>query len=127
MVATLIVGDLFAIALVTLIGFVSHGEAGSSFLPSMAAIFFPLCIAWFCLAPALGLFQPQTTLPPKQLWRPALSALFAAPLAAVLRGFMLNAPVIPIFAVVLGVTSAFGMVIWRGLYLLLKQNSSEER
>jgi hypothetical protein len=34
--------------------------------------------------------------------------IFAAPLAAVLRGFLLNAPVIPIFAAVLAATSAVG-------------------
>jgi DUF3054 family protein len=93
----------------------------------MAAIFFPLSIAWFGLAPALGLFQEQTASNPKQLWRPALTALFAASLAAVLRGFLLNAPVIPIFAVVLGATFAFGMVIWRGLYFLLKLKVIKER
>jgi hypothetical protein len=112
----LILGDLLAIALITVFGFVTHGEAGLDFLPRMAAIYFPLSISWFLLAPALGLFQPETTSGPKQLWRPALVALFAAPLATVLRGLILNAPIIPIFAVVLAVTSALGMVLWRGLY-----------
>jgi hypothetical protein len=117
----LIFGDLLAIALVTFIGFATHGEASLSFLPRMAAIFFPLCIAWFLLAPSLGLFQRETTSNPKQLWRPALAAVFAAPFAAVLRGFILNAPIIPIFAAVLSVTSALGMVIWRSLYFFLNR------
>lgn len=117
----LIVGDLLAIALITLVGFVSHGEAGVSFLPRMAAMFFPLSISWFLLAPALGLFQQDKTSTLGQLWRPALTALFAAPLAAVLRGFILNAPILPVFAVVLSFTSAFGMLIWRGLYLILRR------
>lgn len=123
----LILGDILAIAFITVVGFATHGEAGLAFLPRMAAIYFPLSISWFLLAPALGLFQQETTSNPKQLWRPALTALFAAPLAAVLRGLLLNAPVIPIFAVVLGATTALGMVIWRGLYFLLKQNSSKKR
>jgi hypothetical protein len=42
----------------------------------------------------------------------------AAPLAAVLRGFLLNAPVIPIFAAVLALVSASGMVSWRAVYFL---------
>jgi hypothetical protein len=117
----LILGDLLAIALVTIIGFITHGEADLSFLPRMAALYFPLSISWFLLAPSLGLFQRETTSNPKQLWRPALAAFFAAPLAAVLRGFILNAPIIPIFAVVLAGTSALGMVIWRGLYIFLKR------
>jgi len=117
----LIPGDLLAIALITLIGFATHGEAGLSFLPRMAAIFFPLSLAWFILAPLLGLFQQETTSNPKQLWRPALTALFAAPLAAVLRGLILHAPIIPVFALVLSATTALGMVIWRGVYFLLKR------
>ena len=115
----LILGDLLAIALVTLIGFATHGEADVSFVPRMAAIYVPLSISWFLLAPSLGLFQRATTSLPKQLWRAAWAMLFAAPLAAVLRGFLLNAPVIPIFAVVLALVSALGMVLWRALHILL--------
>ena len=114
----LILGDLLAIALVTIIGFVTHGETDLSFLPRMAALFFPLSMAWFVLAPALGLFRADETRSAQQLWRPALAMLFAAPLAAFLRGFLLNAPVIPIFAAVLASVSALGMVLWRSLYLL---------
>ena len=114
----LILGDTLAIAIITLTGFATHNEADLSFLPRMAAAFFPLVIAWFLLAPWLGLFQDEIIHKPRQLWRPALSALFAAPLAAVLRGFILNAPIIPIFVVVLGATLAFGITLWRGLYFL---------
>jgi len=119
----LILGDILAIVLVTFIGFATHGEAELSFLPRMAAAFFPLVISWFLLAPFVGLSQDQTLRNPRQLWRPALAALFAAPLAAVLRGFLLNAPIIPIFAAVLAVTSALGMVLWRALYLLWHRNA----
>jgi hypothetical protein len=117
----LILGDLLAIGLITFIGFASHGEAGVSFLPRMAATFFPLSISWFLLAPALGLFQPEIASSLKQLWRPALTALFAAPLATVLRGLLLNAPIIPIFAVVLSATSIVGLLIWRTLFLVLSR------
>ena len=116
-------GDALAIGLVTLIGFATHGEAALSFLPRFAAIYFPLSISWFLLAPALGLFQQKTIADPKQLWRPALTALFAAPLAAVLRGLILNAPIIPVFALVLGGTTALGMVLWRGLYFHFNRGS----
>ena len=113
----LLIGDLLAIALLTLIGFATHGEADMLFAPRMAALYFPLSVAWFLLAPALGLFQQEITSDPKQLWRPVLAMLFAAPLAAVFRGFLLNAPIIPIFAAVLAATSALGMVIWRAVYV----------
>ena len=119
--SVLMLGDILAIGLVTIIGFATHGHTGLSFLPRMAATFFPLVIAWFLLAPWLGLFQDEVIHNSRQLWRPALTALFAAPMAVVLRGFMLNAPIIPIFAVVLSATSALGMVVWRALYFLLNR------
>jgi len=121
----LVLGDILAILITIFIGFATHGEVGAAspspdiVLPRMAAMFFPLTIAWFLLSPFLGLFQPEFVSNPKQLWRPVLAMIFAAPLAAVLRGFLLNAPIIPIFAVVLGATSAFGMLVWRGMYLFL--------
>jgi hypothetical protein len=121
----LILGDIFAIALVTLIGFATHGEAEASFLPRMGAAFIPLIISWFILTPALGLFQDTTVLSAKQLWRPALGMIFAASFAAVLRGLILNAPIIPIFAVVLSATSAFGMLVWRGIFLLLNRRTTK--
>ena len=119
----LILGDAVTIALLTFVGFAAHGEAGVSFLPRFAAIYFPLSAAWFLLASALGLFHQEIIANPKQLWRPALAALFAAPLAAVLRGFLLNAPVIPVFALVLGGTTALGIVLWRGLYFRFNHGS----
>jgi hypothetical protein len=113
----LILGDLITITLITLIGFATHGEADLAFFPRMAALYIPLALAWFLLAPALGLFGRETDL--RQLWRAALAMIFAASLAAVLRGFILHAPIIPIFAGVLACVSALGMVLWRGLYVLL--------
>lgn len=119
----LIAGDLLAIAVVTVIGFATHNEADVSFLPRMAIVFFPLTVPWFLLAPWLGLFQQAITSNPKQLWRPAFVMIFAASLAVVIRGLILGAPIIPIFAVVLGVTSALGMLIWRGIFFLLNRKN----
>lgn len=123
----LILGDILAIGLITLIGFATHGETDLAFLPRMAATFFPLVIGWFLLAPRLGLFQEEVISQARQLWRPALTAFFAAPMAAVLRGLMLNAPIIPIFAIVLGAASALGMVVWRALYFLLHRKARQGR
>ena len=111
------IGDTLALLITTLIGFVTHGEGNLSFLPRFLAAFIPLVIAWFLLAPWFGLFQSEITSNFKLLWRPVLALIFAAPLAVVFRGLILNAPIIPIFAIVFGATSAFGMVIWRGFYL----------
>jgi hypothetical protein len=48
--------------------------------------------------------------------------LFAGPLAALLRGLILNASIIPVFAVVLSATSALGMLIWRGSFYFLARD-----
>ncbi len=115
----LFAGDILAIAIVTLIGFVTHNQANLDFLPRMAATFFPLTAAWFLAAPGLGLFDAPVTANPRQLWRPLLAMVLAGPLAAVLRAFWLGGAVIPVFVVVLSGTSALGMLAWRGLWLLL--------
>ncbi len=117
----LIIGDILAIAVVTIIGFTMHGEANTSFLPRIAAAFVPLCISWFLFAPWFGLFDEEIFRNARQLWRPALAMIFAGPLAVVLRGLILNTPVIPIFGVVLSTTSAFGMVIWRAIYSIINR------
>ncbi|HTP00402.1 MAG TPA: DUF3054 family protein [Anaerolineales bacterium] len=113
----LILGDLFSLALVTLIGFASHGEFTAAFVPRMGAAWVPLCIGWFVLAPQLDLFQASITSQAAQLWRPAFVLLFAGPFAAILRGIVLNAPVVPSFAVVLSITGALGVTIWRLIWL----------
>jgi hypothetical protein len=120
---TLAVGDAIALAVVTLVGFGSHGELSAGFLPRMAAAFVPLCAGWFLLAPWLGLFNPGTRLCPSQLWRPAFVMLFAGPLATVVRGMLLGVPVIPSFAIVLTATSALGLSAWRGICLLLSRGN----
>lgn len=119
----LLTGDVLAIAIVTAIGFATHNEADFSFLPRMAIVFFPLVIAWFLLAPWMGLFEQKITSNPGQLWRPAFVMIFAASLTVIVRGLILGAPIIPVFAAVLGGTSALGMLIWRSLYFLLNRKN----
>jgi Protein of unknown function (DUF3054) len=117
----LILGDALTLLIVTLIGFATHGETSISILPRMLTTFIPLLIGWFLLAPWFQLSNSEIYSNPKQLGRPALTMLSAGPLAVVLRGLILNAPIIPIFAVVLSATSALGMMIWRTLYLILNR------
>lgn len=121
--SALIVGDLLTLLITTLVGFATHGETDLSFLPRLAASYLPLSVSWLLLAPWFGLFRPEITSNPKQLWRPALALLFAAPLAALLRALILHSVVIPIFAIVLGATSALGIIIWRGIYFVLNHKS----
>jgi hypothetical protein len=111
--ATLILGDILALLLVTLIGFATHGEFSLASLPRMAAVLIPLCLGWFLLAPSLGLFDPRLTHTASELWRPAFVMLFAGPFATLLRSMLLGDTVIPSFAVVLTLTSAVALTLWR--------------
>ena len=121
----LFISDAVAIALVTFAGFAFHGETDASILPRFLLSYVPLTVAWFIIAPLLGLYQPEITSNPKQLWRPALAMIFAAPLAALSRANILGSMVIPVFANVLAATSALGMVVWRGIYLFMKPKRAD--
>jgi len=117
----LILGDILALAIVTIIGFVTHGEGSLEYLPRMSAAFFPLIIAWMILAPWFELFNPEVASNLKLIWRVPLAVIFTAPLALIFRGFILNGPIIPIFAVVFTITSAFGLIVWRLIYFLFSK------
>ena len=119
----LVFGDLLALLIVTVIGFASHGETSLSALPRIPTTFLPLTAAWFLTAPWLGLFRPQVTHNPRLLWRPLLAMLLAAPTAATLRGFMLNVPVLPLFALILGGSAALIMTVWRAIFWLLRRGT----
>ena len=112
----LALGDVLAVAVITVIGFATHGETDLSFIPRMGTTFFPLVVSWFLIAPWLGLFDEQIVLNRRQLWRPALGMILAAPMTAILRAAMLNGAALPLFTLILGSTSALGMLIWRGIY-----------
>jgi hypothetical protein len=114
----LVFGDILALVTVTIIGFITHGEGGLEYLPRMAAAFVPLAIAWLALAPWFKLFDLEAAFHIKTFGRIALAVVFAAPLALIFRGLFLNAPIIPIFAVVFTLTSAFGLILWRVIHFL---------
>ena len=120
----LILGDVLAIALLTIIGFATHGETGATFLPRMGAAFFPVVFSWFVLAPWFGLFDEQIISQPKNLLRIPLAVFFAAPTAVILRAAWFNTAGIPIFALALGGTNALGMMVWRWVYIQIAKRIS---
>jgi len=122
---TLIAGDILALAVITVIGFASHGETDISFVPRVFTTFIPLVVSWFLIAPWLGLFNSQIISNPKQLWRPPLAMLLAAPMAVILRATMLNGVALPLFTIILGGSAALGMLIWRALFLFLRKKSNQ--
>ena len=115
----LILGDIIAIAILTVIGFATHGETGISYILRMGTTFFPVLVSWFLIAPWLGLFDEQVIANPKLLWRILLAMLFAAPLAVILRATLLHSAAQPLFVLILGGSNAIGMLVWRVLYLLM--------
>lgn len=121
---SLILGDIIALTIATIVGFVTHGEGGLEYLPRMAAALVPLVAAWLILAPWFKLFDPQISFNLNRLGRILLAVVFAAPLALVFRGLLLHAPIIPIFAVVFTLTSAFGLILWRAIYFLFTRKQA---
>jgi hypothetical protein len=119
----LILGDVLALGIITVIGFASHGEANLSFARRMLTTFLPLLAGWFLIAPWLGLFKSEIASNPKDLWRPVLAMLLAAPMTAVLRAVMLNGLVLPLFTAILGGSAALGMLAWRGIWLLSERST----
>lgn len=118
----LILGDILALAVITLIGFANHNELRLFPFYRMLASFLPLVAGWFLIAPWLRLFTPEITSNPRQLWRPVLAMLLAAPLAGLLRALMLNSVVIPLFVLILGGSAALGMLVWRSIWWALTRN-----
>ena len=117
--STLITGDIIVLAVITIIGFVSHGETELSFLPRMLTTFIPLVVSWFLIAPWLGLFD--------KLWRPPLAMLLAAPMTSILRATLLNGTALPLFTLILGGSAALGLFIWRGVWNWVNQRRSARR
>ena len=124
-VVILLVGDVVILGLVTVFGFATHGTYSTAGI-RMLSTFIPLVIAWFMVAPHLGAFDLQVVKNYRNLWRPFWAMVIAAPMAAWLRGAWLNAPILPIFVVVLGGFSALGLLFWRSTYFLIRQLKPRE-
>ena len=116
----LLVGDVLTLGLVTIFGFATHGTFGTAGI-RMFSTFIPLVIAWLLVAPHLDAFNPQVMKDYRNLWRPFWAMVIAAPMAAWLRGVWLNAPILPVFVIVLGGFSALGLLAWRSIYLFIGQ------
>ena len=123
----LVLGDVIVLALITVIGFASHGETGLSFLPRMLTTLIPLVVSWFLIAPWLGLFDAKITSETKQLWRPPLAMLLAAPMTSILRATLLNGVALPLFTLILGGSAALGVFVWRSVWSWINQHRSARR
>lgn len=111
-------GDLLTLAVVTVAGFATHGAATSAGV-RMFSTFIPLVVAWLLIAPWLGVYTETRASDWRQTWRPFWAMVLAAPFAGWLRGAWLNAPILPLFIVILGGFSALGILGWRLIYAWL--------
>ncbi len=114
----LIAGDIITLAIVTVIGFASHGIADTAG-SRMLSTFIPLVVAWFLIAPFLQVYDNQISLDGRQLWRPLWAMILASPMAAWLRGLMLSSPILPVFVIILGGVSTVAILVWRGTFWLV--------
>ncbi len=112
----LIVGDTLTLLITVAIGFQSH-ETLSIFLQRFAFTFFPWTLAWIFVAPRFGLFEiPQLKLG-KQSVQVVLAMLLVSPLAVVLRAAWLGSAALPLFALIMGASSALALIVWRTIFI----------
>lgn len=116
---TLILGDILAIAIITVIGFVAHDEFDFPHISRMGTTFFPLLLSWFIAATWLDLFDERIISNPQLFWRILVAMLLASPLAAILRAALLHSVALPLFTLVLGGTAALVLLAWRGIFFLV--------
>ncbi len=114
-----VAGDVAFLLGVTLAGELTHGLSLLS--GRWLSTFVPLLVGWALTAPALELYQPsrwsRAGIGGRALW----AALLATPMAAWLRGLWLQAPILPIFVLVLSGITGLTMAAWReGLALVLR-------
>ena len=114
----LIIGDILTLTIVTVFGFASHGTAGTAG-SRMLTTFIPLLAAWILIAPHLKVYDRDIALDGRLLPRQVPALVVAGPMAAWLRGVLLNSPILPVFVVILGGVSALAILTWRGLYWLV--------
>lgn len=115
----LIFGDAVTLAVVVAIGLRTHQQESLARLP---LTWLPTLAAWLLAGWTVDAFAERMSFR-QMLARVLLATLLASPLATVLRAAWLGATVIPLFVLVMGATSAAGLLIWRALYgWLLKRN-----
>jgi hypothetical protein len=112
----LLIGDVFTIFIVSLVGFVNHNSAIDWHI---FTTLLPMLAAWSVAGFLLGVYKVEVVSAPAQLWRVILAVMLAAPVAAWLRAIWLDRAVIPVFALVLGLSAALGLVIWRLIWIWL--------
>lgn len=120
--ALLLTGDLLALTLFVLLGLGTHRElAEAGALQRLLLNAGPLALAWVAAGWALGAFRIQALTPARAFLGRSLTAwLIAAPLALLLRAFLLRAAtIVVIFFVVTLLTGGAFLLVWRATFFWL--------
>ena len=113
----LIAGDVLGVLFLSLYGYWTHNAGKEPFSFRWISTFLPLCLGWALAAIPMGLYDPQIARAWRSVfWRACLAGALAAPFATMLRGFWLNAAVLPLFMAVLTAFGALAMTVWRAAY-----------
>lgn len=109
---TMIVGDVLVLFLFVMVGRRSHEI--SLFAPHLLETVVPLVLSWLLFATATGTFNPALLKRPwSMVGRITLAWAIACPVGLVVRAYLLDRDIVPMFAVI-----TFGMIwalllIWR--------------
>ncbi|HEY6409858.1 MAG TPA: DUF3054 domain-containing protein [Ktedonobacteraceae bacterium] len=120
-VAVLVSGDVLAFLAFAAIGRGSHGEAtGFAAIPEVVWTAAPFAIAWFIVAPFVGVFRSDLVASPRKMAKRTLLAwVLSWPVAMALRGIFVDHAVPPLtFALIALVVNAAFLLLWRWPYAL---------
>lgn len=109
-----LVGDILVLAMMTVVGFASHGELKAG--PRMLATFIPFVLAWLWVSPWFGLYEEDVLRQPRQVWRVLWAWSAGAPLGALSRALVLGREVVPVFVLVVFTLNGLALVLWRATY-----------
>ena len=127
-IAVLALGDMLVFLAFAAIGRGSHGEAtGLAAIPQVILTAAPFAIAWFIVAPFVGVYRRELMADPRKMAaRTLLGWVLSWPVAMALRGIFVDHAVPPwTFAVIALVVNAAFLLIWRWPYALI--NSLRKR
>jgi Protein of unknown function (DUF3054) len=127
-IAVLVSGDVLAFLAFAAIGRGSHGEAtGLAAIPQVILTALPFAIAWFIVAPFVGVYRGALLANPRKMAGHTLVGwVLSWPVAMALRGIFVDHAVPPwTFALIALVVNAVLLLIWRWPYAL--NNSLKRR
>lgn len=115
----LIIGDLVTMALVTIFGFTAHQELSSASLQRILAVFLPMVVAWLAMLPFSRVYDLKIASTTSHLWRPFWAMVVCMPIAMWLRSAWLNTDMVPLFVMVMAVSSGLAILAWRAIFIWL--------